>query len=72
MAGGSAKWWLPCRMLNISPADFVKKLKEEFKATDIVFDLEKNVLIYSWNNKEDCHKFVLYINRKSREANYVI
>lgn len=59
-------------MLNISPAEFVEKLVKEFKVTTMKYDENKNILIYSWDNKADCHKFTLWCNAQARKKNYLI
>jgi hypothetical protein len=72
LAGGSNNWWLPCRLLGMAPADFVLMLKETFNASHISYNLEKNVLLYSWDKQEDERKYKNWINSMSRKANFII
>lgn len=67
---GSADWWHGARVLNISPVEFVQLLVDKFHVNHMDYNRAKNVLLYSWDKKEDCHKFVLYINRLAKERNY--
>lgn len=72
LAGISGKWWVPARMLGISLVDFILLLKDEFKA-DIESYYEPNdVLLFSWKNQSDCHRYVLWINSMARKGNYII
>jgi hypothetical protein len=72
LAHGSGKWWIPCRILGISPADFVLLLINEYKAEIDFYNEEKDLLCYSWRNKTDCHKYALYINRIARNKNFIV
>ena len=70
LAGPSAKWWMPARMLGISLCDYILLLKNQFKVSEMIYNEERDVLIFSWDNQTDCHKYVLYINRESRKRNF--
>jgi hypothetical protein len=72
LTGLSAKWWAPARILNISLTDFVLLLKKEYHANIVKYNPETDVLIYSWDEQQDAHKFVLFINRMARQANFII
>lgn len=72
LAGVSGLWWVPCRMLGISPTDFILLLKDEFKASNFSYNIEKNVLLYSWEKHSDCHRYVLWINKMARKANFMV
>ena len=68
----SGAWWHPCRVLNISPADFILLLKNEFKCKYIRYSIEYSFLHYYWDNQSDMRKFKNYINKKARERNYLV
>ena len=72
LAHGSGDWWLPARVLELSPAEFIKFLIENYKPDIIKYNAEKNFLYYAWSNYENCHKWKLYINRIARKKNYQI
>ena len=67
-----AKWWAPARMLNISPAEFVKMLVEKYKPDNISYNSETNVLVYSWVDQAAMRKFKNAMNAESRKRNYMI
>lgn len=69
---GSGLWYYPARMLNISPAEFVKMLVEKYKVDNISYNAEKNVLVYSWNNREAMRKFKNAMNAEARKRNFQI
>jgi len=76
LAHDSNLWYIPPRMLGISLEDWILKLKNEFNATGFHFYPKanggKSLLIYHWENYNDCHRYVLWINKKSREGNWTI
>lgn len=72
LSGVSAKWWIPCRMLGISPIDYILLLINEFKVSEIKYNREKDYLFFYWNNYNDCHKYALWINKCGKRANLII
>lgn len=72
LAHNSGDWWLPARVLGISPAEFIKFLIENYKPDIIKYNAEKNFLYYAWSNYEKCHQWKLYINRVARKKNFQI
>lgn len=67
-----AKWWAPARMLNISPAEYVQLLIEKFHPDRISYHQERDVLVYSWKNINDCRKFKNWLNAEARKAKFII
>ena len=39
------KWWMPARMLNISPAEFIELLIDRFAPDYITYNQERDVLV---------------------------
>ena len=72
LGNGSGLWYHPARMLNISPAEFVKMLVEKYKPDYISYNSETNVLVYSWVDQAAMRKFKNAINAESRKRNYMI
>lgn len=66
VAGESNKWWYPARVLNLPLEEYVKQLVEVHKAEIIGFD--GKTLLYGWDNYEDAHRFVLYVNKIFRRT----
>ena len=72
LAGGSSNWYLPARILGISPADFLKMLINDFKPDDIFVDKEKCLVFFSWKSQTQMRKYKNWINKKARDVNFQI
>ena len=72
LAGPAGLWWVPARMLNISPAEYVELLITQFKPDRIKYDFDHNVLIYSWKSQTMMRKFKNWLNAESRKRNFVV
>ena len=72
LAGVSGKWWVPARMLGLSLPDYILMLKEKFNATIVKYNPETNYLHFYWEKYSDCHKYVLYINKESRNRKFMV
>lgn len=71
LGGHSGRWWVPCRILGISPADYVQLLIDEFKVSNIGYNKEKNFLYFSWEKESDARRYKNWINSMARKANYI-
>lgn len=67
----SGRWWVPCRLLEITPEDYIRMLIDDFNVSNIKYYYSSNVLVFSWDNESDCRKYKNWINKKAREANYM-
>ena len=65
-------WWAPARMLNLSPADYVKWLVENFHPDQVLYNQERDVLIYSWKKIADMRVFKNKINALARQYKFII
>lgn len=76
LANDSAAWWIPARLLNLSLEEYVLMLKETYNANIDKFypnaNNGKSLLIFSWSNYNDAHKYLLYINRVARNQKWTI
>ena len=72
LASNSNAWWLPARILNISPAAFVEWVIKEYQPDDVYFSEEKCLFFFSWKSQEKERKYKNYINKKARERNFQI
>ena len=72
VASVRSRWWVPARMLGITPAEFVQLLIEKFKPDNIKYSQEADVLIYSWSKQADCRKFKNWLNAEVRKRQYII
>lgn len=65
-------WWAPARMLNLSPADYVKWLVDNFHPDQVLYNQERDVLIYSWRKIADMRVFKNKINALARQHKFII
>jgi Uma2 family endonuclease len=72
LAGGSSLWYHPARILGISPADFVELLVKEYKPDTLIYDEERNVLLFSWKSQAQMRKYKNAMNAAARKVNYQI
>jgi hypothetical protein len=72
LAGKAGLWWIPCRILNISPADYVSMLIDEFKVDKISYNIETNTLYFCWKSQTAMRKYKNFINKKARETNFLV
>lgn len=63
LSGTSGYWWVPCRILNISPSDFVLLIKFRFHA-EVAYNAENGFLHYFWSQEreKDCKAYMKFIN----------
>lgn len=72
LAGDSGAWYLPARILNISPAAFIELLVTKFKPDDIWYSKEKCVLVYSWKSQAKMRVYKNWLNAEARKKNFQI
>lgn len=72
LGNGSGRWWIPARMLGLPPVEFVKLLVEEFKVDNISYNIEKDVLVYSWRSQAAMRRFKNWTNAMARKCNFQI
>ena len=72
LAGPSAKWWVPARVLGMKLTDFILLLKDSFNAIISKYNPDEDILIFYWNNQSDANKYKLWINSKAKKANFMV
>lgn len=72
LAGISGYWWVPMRMLGMTPEEYVFMLRDTFKAGNFHYTAEKNVLIFSFKTQADARKYKNWINAQARKAKYIV
>lgn len=75
LANDSAAWWIPARILGLSLEDYILILINEYHAEIKWFpdsNNGKSLLVFSFVNYSDAHKYLLYINRIARNKNWSI
>ena len=70
LAHGSNAWYLPARILDLTPAHYIQYVLKEFKPDNIYINKEKCLFFFSWKNQTDMRKFKNFINKKAREKNF--
>ena len=65
-------WWIPARMLGITPAEYVQLLIERFKADRIKYYQDADVLVYSWRSLQKARDFKNWLNAEARKRNFKI
>ena len=65
-------WWVPARMLGISPAEYVELLVVRFKVDKIKYFEEADVLVYSWKSLQKARDFKNWLNAEARKRNFQI
>lgn len=74
-AGDAAAWYQPARILNISPADYLSLVINEYKPDHIWVlgkDGDNPSFIFSWDSQSAMRRYKNFINRKAREINYQV
>ena len=72
LAGSAGLWWIPARLLGITPAEYVELLIKRFKPDKIKYYQEQDVLIYAWKSQTAMRKFKNWLNAEARKKNFVI
>jgi len=74
----SSAWWVPARILGLSLTDYIIMLKEKYHASKFYFkdgcgkDKNESILLFTFEEYKDCHRFFLDINRISRNKKIMI
>ena len=69
---GSNVWYLPARILNMTPAAYMEWVIKEYKPDYTYFSSEKCLFFFSWKSQEKERAFKNFINKKARERNFQI
>ena len=72
LGGGSNLWYLPARILDISPAEFIELLVTKYKPDNIWYSKENCILCYSWKDQSKMRKFKNDMNAAARKKNFQI
>ena len=68
----SAAWWIPAHIFGISQEEYIHLLVEKYHVDKLSYNLEKNILLFSWKNYQYAHKYLLDINRIAKKKNFCI
>lgn len=71
LGNNSALWYIPARILGITPAAYIKLMIEKFNAK-VSYLPKSAIILFQWDNYNDCNKYKLFINKKARERKFII
>lgn len=66
----SGAWWIPARILGLTPADYIQWLIDNYHPDRITYSVEHNVLVFAWRDQSKMRKYKNYINAQSRKVNF--
>ena len=72
MTSIAVKWWVPVRMLNLTPEDYIRLLKDKFHVNYMKYVKDADLLIFSFDTQEAARKYKNWINKEARNRNYII
>lgn len=72
LGGWAGKWYIPARILDMSPAAYLEFVIKEFKPDNIDIDKDHCLVFFSWNNQSAMRLYKNFINKKARERNFCI
>lgn len=70
LAGRSAKWYAPMRILDLSVEDYINLLIKDFHAQDFHYCPQSEYLGFSFEREADAKAFCNYVNKIARAKNY--
>ena len=72
LGGISGVWWLPARMMKISPAEYMKWVIENFHPDTVYHSKDCSFVGWCWKSQNDMRKFKNKINALARQENFMI
>lgn len=72
LANNSGVWWLPARMMKISPAQYLKWVIDNFHPDTIYHSDDCSFIGWSWKKQSDMRIFKNKVNALARQENFMI
>lgn len=69
LAGRSAKWYTPMRILNLSIEEYINLLLS-YNAKGLKYYSESDYLAFYFEKEKDVKAFCSYVNKKAKLAKY--
>jgi hypothetical protein len=69
---GSSAWWHASRILGVTPAEFIKKLVNEYHPDKLYHSDDCSLVYWSWEKQQDMRKYKNAMNAAARSKNYTI
>lgn len=70
LAGRSAKWYTPMRILDLSVEDYINLLINKFNAKDLYYYERTDYLSFYFLKEKDAKSFCSYVNKIAKQKNY--
>ena len=68
----SAAWYLPARILDLTPAQFIELLITKFKPDDFYFNPKTCFCCWSWKDQSKMRLYKNWLNAEARKKNFQI
>lgn len=68
----ASKWYVPVRILGITPVEYVLLLRDKFNAKRIRYHEPTDVLLFSFDTQADARVYKNWINKKARQSNFMV
>lgn len=72
LGSNAGAWYMPARILNISPAQFIELLITKYKPDNFSFNKDTCFCCWSWKSQTAMRKFKNDINAAARKANFQV
>ena len=72
LGNGSGYWWHPARMMNISPAEYLKWVIDNFHPDRIDHSDDCSFVGFAWKSQSQMRLFKNKINALARQYNYQV
>ena len=72
LGNGSGAWYLPARMLGITPAAWIKKVIDDFKPDNVFHSDSCDFIGFSWKSQAQMRVYKNWVNKVAREKQFFI
>ena len=69
---GSNYWWLPARMLNLTPATYLKWVIDNFHPDEVYHSNDYSLVGWSWKKQSDMRVYKNKMNALARQKNFLV
>ena len=69
---GSGYWWLPARMMQLTPAAYLQWVIENFRPDKINHSEDCSYVGWTWKSQVKMRKFKNHINALARRYNFIV
>ena len=72
LSHGSGYWWLPARMMKLSPAQYIQWVIDNFHPDTISHSEDCSYVGFSWKNQNEMRRYKNKINALARQEKFMI